>query len=146
MVMASRLREVGAAPKNLIGSRLKRGPSQDNPTITWFGLSQYHALFIAAVVGPSNYRLFKRTEAANPPRRRGRAGHGSGAGLSTSCQLPSILVPPAAMSATNKVQVPYGSRPLNEFNMALRGSVSRTAPGSTLRPSGCQIPVSGEPA
>jgi len=50
------------------------------------------------------------------------------------------------MSARNSVQSPLALKPAKELKVAVRAVESRTMDGSTFRPSGCQVPVNGEPA
>ena len=75
-------------------------------------------------------------------QERGRARLGDRAGC---FQTPAhrVCVSPPDTSATNSVQSPFGSSPLNDDRNASGGCESSTEPGEFVRPSGCQVPVNG---
>src|SRR5213593_3776975 len=66
--------------------------------------------------------------------------------LICNSQLTSIFVPPDSRSARNRVHSPPPPNVLKEVSVVFRAFVVTTTAGSTLRPSGCQLFVSGAPA
>ena len=58
----------------------------------------------------------------------------------------SIFVAPESMSARYRVHSPAALRPLKLVSEVERAEISVTFAGSAVRPSGSQMPVSGEPS
>src|ERR1043166_2405523 len=75
----------------------------------------------------------------------GHATVGTAMPVNSNPQSTSMLVPPDSRSARYKVHEPLASVPLNELKVVVRGVLSNTSRGSTLRPSGCHVPFSGTP-
>ncbi len=75
-----------------------------------------------------------------PPARAKRPG--SGTGVISTAHERSSNSPPVDRSATKRFQEPLGSMPENWSSRAVRGASHTAEPGSTFRPSGCQMPVS----
>src|SRR6185369_10158283 len=71
---------------------------------------------------------------------------GNAAPTNSSSQAVSWFVAPVSRSATKRVHSPLPLTPMKLVRVVERAVVSRTAAGSTLRPSGCQMPLRGDPA
>ena len=104
--------------------------------------SQPHHCFIR---GLGNFHADRLTRypihTSNPiPNIDSAEGSGITANALTS-QPVNLPVPPASISATNKVQRPFGFIWPNGVKGSVLGEVSSTVLGSTRRPSGCQVPI-----